>query len=242
MKNLILQVNIPLHSKKSASTFYYDSDMYAASNKSVKEWAHSHGHDYILIEDLTYHHPAFERFRMFNEEWDHYDQIMYVDSDFFVHKMTPNILGWTKERKEEVFLTLNTTTDTETNRKSCKKCKTETYYNSGMMIWKRKARQLVRSITKEAVDLYTKSAFKDQDAINWMLRDKHDLILRLGSDWNDTMAHVRPLFTTHWCGRGKERWNPSHQRKIDLDKCRRIAEINVEDYYLPFKITANALF
>lgn len=246
MKSLVIQVNIKPEGKtpNGPQTFWYKKELYEASNRSVKEWAERYGHEYLLIEEQTYSHPAFERFRIFTEDFDRWDQIMYCDSDFFFHATTPDLLAFTQQRQEKIFLTQNTTTENNNHAKNRQRCETQTYYNSGMMVWKKEGRLLVRQSIEEALHKYKYSPLKDQDAINWMLRDKHHHILKLGRDWNDAMAHVRPLFSTHWCGRGKERWNPEHQRKIDLKKMSRMSELSEQllDLYVQQTKQTQTLF
>ena len=138
MKTLIFQVNINPGSdkpkKKLLNMFSYVEDLYTASNLNVKEYAERMGYEYRLITDQTYSHSAFERFRIFKEEWDQYDTIMYCDSDFFFHSQTPDIIKWTETRPEVAFLVKDSQNETPIWHKSCERSKTKLYFNSICLI------------------------------------------------------------------------------------------------------------
>jgi lipopolysaccharide biosynthesis glycosyltransferase len=232
MKTLIFQVHIypgyDFSQKKLPNLFDYMKDLYVESNSNVKEYAERMGYEYRLITDQTYSHSAFERFRMFEEEWDQYDTVMYCDSDFFFHAQTPDIIKWTETRPELVFLVKDSQKETPQWHESRQRSKTEIYFNSGFMIWKREGRHMIREEVNESLRIYEKSRWKDQDAINFLLRNHLDKTLELGPDWNGVMATKRPLFTTHWAGMRKSDWNPEKQRRFDLDKQLRMSELTTK--------------
>ena len=110
MKNLVLQVHVPMKVKEGEfpRTFTYNEELYLQSIDSVREYAKRIGVDYKLIEESRFPHPAFDRFQLFHQDNSEYDQILYVDCDMMLHEMTPNIFEWTKEGDEQFFATPDT--------------------------------------------------------------------------------------------------------------------------------------
>lgn len=233
MKVLIFQVHIhpgyDESTKKIPNMLDYSKSLYSASNASVKEYAERMGYEYRLITEQTYHHVAFERFRMFEEEWDEYDTIMYCDSDFFFHELTPDIIKWTQTRPEYVFAVKDSQKETPTWQESCRRTHTDLYFNSGFMIWKREGRLMIRDKKEDAIEQFGKKRQCDQDAINFLLGQHLDKTLELGFDWNGVTAAKGPLFTTHFAGMRKSNWSPENQRRLNLDKQRRMSELTPEE-------------
>ena len=103
MKNLIFQVNI--EAKESRGTnqkrFVYGRELFDYSNNLAEQYASRIGADYFCLREFwselgrdfypTYH-KAFV-YELLKE----YDNVFYVDSDEFIHKVCPNIFEVTQE-------------------------------------------------------------------------------------------------------------------------------------------------
>jgi len=81
MRNLIVQVDIPGKVTDNVMHGYFDS-LYETSKIQFAQYAKIVGADYLCIHCSRYPlHPTYERFQIFEEEFEQYDNILYVDCD-----------------------------------------------------------------------------------------------------------------------------------------------------------------
>ena len=231
MKSLVVQINIKPETgecqKKFPSTFSYVPSMYEASNDSVRQWCAKWGYDYHLITESKFPHPTFDKFQIWDIEG--YDQFMYVDSDMFFHEWTPDLLQWTSERPEEFFAGMDgSKDDSKSYQKHMKLTGTGFYFNAGFFVIKRSIIDRTFDWISEGVDRFLKTTYKDQNTLNWMMKDEP--IYRLSKNWNSTLAQKGPLFTTHYATMRKDQWSPENQRKLDLYKMSQLNEIPREEW------------
>lgn len=213
MKNLILQVHVPMQIKRSQTTFSYNPELYNESVKSITKYAKRIEVDYKLITESQFPHPAFDRFQLFNSEFQEYDQIMYVDCDMMLHEGTPNLLEWTQTQPQTFFATPD---------KGC-----VDYFNSGFFIIKRPLINSLQPLINETVSKHLRSEWKDQDAFNSIL--PHDEWCKLSRDWNGVMAVKRPLFSAHYAGTRKRDYSIEKHEKTMKEKVQLMSEMSHEE-------------
>ena len=221
-------------------------DMYDHSQVVMKQYADRVGADYVCITEMDskYPHPAFLRFKIF-EQFKEYDQIMYVDADMFFHDMTPDLFEYTERQSETSFMKIDSALP-ETSisyRKHLKTSKTETYYNSGFFVFKREFIDKFWNQHWVPMELYKKSEWKDQDALNYMIRNEHENMYLLSRDWNGVMAVEKPLFNVHYSGLRKDRWTHEYHNEVIQRKYDRLKEMEInEDLYRMEAPVTNSLF
>lgn len=248
MKNLILQVAVPMPplNKKVNSTLSYMKDMYDHSQVVMKEYADRVGADYVCITemDLKYTHPTFLRFKIF-EQFKEYDQIMYVDADMFFHDMTPDLFEFTSRQRETAFMKIDSALP-ETSiiyNKNLRTSKTEKYYNAGFFLFKREFIDKFWKNHWDTMDRYKNTQWRDQDALNYMIRNEHEDIFLLSRDWNGVMAVEKPLFNVHYTGLRKDKWTPEYHDEVIQRKYNRLKEMDInEDIYRMESPKVNSLF
>lgn len=92
--NLIVQVDIPANELLgSGGGWKYSDHLYRESKSRAMEYAKSTGSDYFCIgkRHVDFRHPTYERFHIYNEMWDSYDNILYLDSDIIIKPDSPDI-------------------------------------------------------------------------------------------------------------------------------------------------------
>lgn len=230
MKNLILQVAVKVPNPPKSSTFSYTEEMYDLSNKKCKEYADRIGADYYCITESTQPHPAFDRMRIFNREFTEYDQILYVDSDYFFHELTPNLFEYTQRQNELGFLVLdNQDQGTPACIENQRRSMTTRYFNSGFFLFKREFIDKFHNTWKDAQLKYLDVALKDQDAINFLIKDHLDDIQILSRHWNGVFAIVEPLFSIHYAGIRKSNWTEEKHNERIKEKKDRIQRMTLEE-------------
>lgn len=91
MRNLIVQVDIPGKVTENVMHGYFE-DLYETSKIEFSRYAKKIGADYLCIHYKRYSlHPTYERFQIFEEEFDKYDTILYVDYDIIPIRSSNNI-------------------------------------------------------------------------------------------------------------------------------------------------------
>lgn len=119
MKNCVVQyyINPKKYSEPGYNSILSNQDrLVEASRKSFEMYCSTHGHDYRFVTQpkLKHKHPTFERFDLWLDEswWDRYEQILYVDTDVFAMRDSPDIFtqsenahsikaGWTNKWQGE---------------------------------------------------------------------------------------------------------------------------------------------
>ena len=82
--NLVLQVNID-SGRRGDSMFSFVPDLYDYASRAAMAYAKSTGASYLVLRepvlDIYGFHPAWQRYVMFEEAFDIYDQVLYLDAD-----------------------------------------------------------------------------------------------------------------------------------------------------------------
>ena len=82
--NLVLQVNID-SGRRGDSMFSFVPDLYDYASRAAMEYSKRTGASYMVLRepvlDIYDYHPAWQRYVMFEEAFDIYDQILYLDAD-----------------------------------------------------------------------------------------------------------------------------------------------------------------
>ncbi len=91
MRNLILQIDIPTAETRNMMLGYH-GELYNTSRRLFSEYAKKVEADYLCLGYRTLElHPCFERFQLFEERFDVYDHILYVDCDIIPKTTAPNV-------------------------------------------------------------------------------------------------------------------------------------------------------
>lgn len=91
MKNLIVQVDIQGKCNENKMHGYF-TELYENSKHKFIRYAKKVNADYLCIHKQNYSlHPTYERFQLFEECFDNYDMILYVDCDIIPTQAAPNI-------------------------------------------------------------------------------------------------------------------------------------------------------
>ena len=236
MKNLILQVTVKLPNPPKSSMFSYTEEMYDLSNKKCKEYADRVGADYVCITESKMPHPMWDRMRIFDGEFTEYDQILYVDSDYFFHELTPNLFEWTEKQDKLGFLVVDSQDqDSSACATNSRRTMTSLYFNSGFFLFKREFIDRFRYTWRDVADRYSDTPYPDQDALNFLLKDQMDDIQPLSRHWNGCMSVAKPLFSVHYAGLRKNEWTlEKHNERIEekKDRIRGMTLEEIEGSYL----------
>lgn len=216
MKSLVLTVNVKPEGaviKKSPSTFAWTPNIYELCIYTTKEWAQRMNADFLEITDDSNFpgwHPTWQRMSVFLDNFNEYDQILYVDGDYAVHELTPNILEWSSKRPETLFARLdNSNSDAK---------KMNNYFNAGMFIIKRDLINQLKPWYQEAMEQFKNHGLKDQTALNWMMQKAEPNMCPLSHHWNGIFSRYHPMFAVHYVGPGKVRFTEKDLRNKMLYK------------------------
>lgn len=230
MKTLLLQVNVPGKVKEKQGFLDYAPSIYSISNRNVKEYAKRIGVEYRCIDHCDYmpeYHPTWQRFAIMHEDYDEWDQIIYMDSDYVTHAMTPDLIEIVKDRKENFFAVVDNVGVTKTGD--------PTYFNAGFFIIRRPLIEKLKPLYIKYCIEYKKSGMVDQDALNAMRRDHfEDDYGKLSNNWNGVLAIKRPLFSTHYCALRKRDFKAEDYYRHETRKLKVLGEMTkeeIEDLY-----------
>ena len=233
-KTLVIQVNIKQQNKgKSKNTFSYHDELYKTSQKSLRAYAKRCGFDYECITSdrrLPGYHPAFQRISLWHQDFKKYDNILYADCDFIVHKLTPNIIEWTDKQDKTFFASPDAS--------AAPNLKWANAFNSGFFVIKRELIEKLRDTYEKYLEKHTKSPYKDQDMLNDMMHKHYRGYCTLSKHWNGTFAIVSPLFSAHYVAMAKEGWTKAKHDKWEnakLDKIRALSQEELIKRYTDHK-------
>lgn len=103
MRNLVVQVDIPGKVTDNVMHGYFNK-LYDTSKTEFAKYAKNIGADYLCIHCKRYSlHPTYERFQIFEEEFDQYDNILYLDCDIIPASNAKNIFEEYKENDFAAF-------------------------------------------------------------------------------------------------------------------------------------------
>lgn len=210
MRNLIVQVDI-LGTVKENKMHGYFSQLYDASKNGFMKYAKKYGADYMCIHAKQYPlHATYERFQIFEESFDGYDMILYVDCDIIPTQEAPNIfeeyagVSFAAFSEGSVFYGNNKEIQKEfglygkmeniINRRLQKGYIQEekeylsdewlenTYFNGGVFLISKDTRVKVR---EKGLDRYLKQyALYDQSAMNKMIYENNISFTHLSYKYN----------------------------------------------------------
>jgi len=224
---LVIQVDIKIKGAKvpsSKNTFSYHEELYKLSRQSVKSWADRNGFDYLVIKNddkLPGYHPAFQRVSLFHDDFKKYDNVVYADCDYVMHKLTPNIIEWTDERNESFFATQgNSSAPSITWNKK---------FNSGFFVIKRELIDKLKDKYVKYLEKHVKSAYKDEDMLNDLMKNHYKGYCMLSKHWNGILAVSSPLFCTHYTALRKEEFTKTKHDKWQREKIQKVAALSKEE-------------
>lgn len=206
-KNLVIQVQIiKAHEEiNSNSTYSYVKDMYRVSRMNAKFYANKCGADYYVVTgnefDLTKDmHVAYQRLKFY--DLSHYNQILYLDSDYIIKDNAPNIF----EKYPNMFAACRDVADIAERLAAEIGIPKENYFNSGMMLLTGEMLEKTRNVLEKylAVD----GEYKDQDVLNKMFYEEGFHFYQLNPDlWNPSVKTFGK-YADHYAGHTKNLWDP----------------------------------
>ncbi len=219
MKNLIAQVCIPATEVKpeNGQMHSYVPDLYQVCIDDAKEYAANIHAEYYLRDTYEWGKglaPTYQRFALFDEKYDKYDNILYIDGDYAPIPNAPDIFELMESREEIWFATpdnkFNKDGEMKKTRKRCMDMHGIDhdfyYFNAGFFGMKREARQLIRENLPMFLEIFreVKSGMYDQD---WINRIVFDLMANrycpLSIHWNGVFAVMGSNYGTHYAAHSK---------------------------------------
>jgi hypothetical protein len=203
-KKLVLQLNIPNGDNESSFAFRYIKDMYAISEHCAKNYAFATGADYYKIESPRDYlpaeskHIAYQKLKVY--DLTEYDNIFYIDSDYIIKPLAPNIFNMCQNSFSACLETYPSVT------KLAKRLgmPTDRYMNTGMIYFTKE----VLDLTREKVLEYLKSdwEYMDQGLFNKLFFDSNIDFEKLDpAKWNPAFAGFG-LYADHYAGNNKLKW------------------------------------
>lgn len=210
MKNLIVQVDIQGKCKENKMHGYF-TDLYENSKQEFIYYAKKVNADYLCIHTQNYPlHATYERFQIFEEAFDNYDMILYVDCDIIPTHSAPNIFEeyslaefaafsegsvfYGNNRELQTEFNLNSRMENIINRRFQKGYIQEeqqylsedwlenTYFNGGVFLISKSARLKIR---KAGMERYLKQyALYDQSSMNRMIYENNIPFTHLSYKYN----------------------------------------------------------
>ena len=210
--NLVLQVNID-SGRRGNSMFSFVPDLYDYASRAAMAYAKKVGASYMVLRkpvlDIYDYHPAWQRYVMFEEAFDIYDQILYLDAD--VVASGPDIFERYNEPGFHAVPVLDSDPDVgpgimaSINRQvSLFDLDLPSYFNSGVILVDKKTRQQIRALQWQTRILdYNK---EDQPTINKIVQDEIGL---KRMDWKfncllkrqDQLNRASRAFFVHFLGK-----------------------------------------
>jgi lipopolysaccharide biosynthesis glycosyltransferase len=210
--NLVLQVNID-SGRRGDGMFSFVPDLYDYASRAAMEYSKRTGASYMVLRepvlDIYDYHPAWQRYVMFEEAFDIYDQILYLDAD--VVASGPDIFERYKSPGFHAVPVLDSDPDIGPGIKASILRQVAlfgldlaSYFNSGVILVDKKTRQKIRALQWQARILdYNK---EDQPTINKIVQDEIGL---KKMDWRfncllkrqDQLVRAKQAFFVHFLGK-----------------------------------------
>lgn len=214
---------------EKAREHYYIQDMYDESMKKAKEYADKYGADYHCITTEEYRKdvkPTWQRFAIWNSDYDKYDNIIYCDADYvWVPENAPNLFE-IMNKSEHCFFARKENNDP--TKKVLPKLKKKLglpddymYFNAGFFGITREGINKLKPFVDKYVDQNMKSQWFDQDALNTMIYNELGEYGILSRHWNGIMATKLPLFGVHYCSITKQQFTVEKHKKLIAEKIAR---------------------
>ncbi len=193
--NLVFQVNID-SGNRGHTMFSYVPELYRYASQAALEYAREVGASYQVIcrpvLDIYDFHPAWQRYVIFEPEFDIYDWILYLDAD--VVARGPDIFERYQEPGFYAVPVVDSDPNIEPGRKASIarqltlfKLHESTYFNSGVLLVDRETRKKIRGLgwKNQILDFNN----EDQPTINRIVQD-HVGLRKL--DWRFNFLLRRP--------------------------------------------------
>jgi len=210
--NLVFQVNID-SGTRGYTMFSFVPQLYDFASRAAMEYAKSVGASYLNLKapilDICDYHPAWQRYAVFEEAFDIYDWILYLDAD--VVASGPNIFEKYHSPGFHAVPVLDSDPDVEPARMASIKRQAESfgldipsYFNSGVLLIDRETRKKIRELNwKERILDYN---CEDQPTINKIVQEEIGLS---AMDWRfnfllkrpDQIARAQEAFFVHFLGK-----------------------------------------
>jgi lipopolysaccharide biosynthesis glycosyltransferase len=176
--------------------FSYVPDLYRFASNAAMEYARSTGASYFVLRqpilDINDYHPAWQRYAMFEEAFDVYDDVLYIDADVVVRG--PNIFEAYSQPGFRAVPVLDSDPDVEPARMASIHRQVElfgldlqTYFNSGVLLVDRETRRKLRQLNWK--DKILDYHCEDQPTINKIVQDEIGLSRM---DWKYNFLYKRP--------------------------------------------------
>lgn len=254
-KNLILQVSIAKKGNEGKGFLKYDKNIYDHSVEAVSKYAKRIGADHFVIRDESYlvgeYHPMWHRFALFTDTFKDYDNIVYVDCDFFFHRWTPDIFEMMDSCEEWIFASIDTSGGIP-NKFKFRDRFNGRYFNSGLFCIKREAINAIGDKWKHYLEEYQGYQFPDQDALNSLVADNFDdptnrKFKLLSKHWNGTFSGLNWYFSSHYAAIDKMDWKwEKHLKKITKKEriCETLSDSEKRElyFYYPSNLVTTELF
>lgn len=239
MKNLIAQVCIPVPKREvkvgKGNMHSYIPDLYQCCIDDAREYAANINAEYYLMNTYEWDKnftPTYQRFALFDEKYDEYDNILYIDGDYAPVPNAPDIFELMKSREEIWFATpdnkFNKDGEMKKMRKECMdkhNIDHEFYYfNAGFFGMKREARQLVRENLSKFLEIFreVKSEMHDQDWINRIVFElMAEKYCPLSKHWNGVFTLIGSNYGTHYAGHSKRLFSIESHTQLKQKKMKR---------------------
>tara|TARA_X000001388_G_scaffold77396_2_gene78020 strand:- start:478 stop:1236 length:759 start_codon:yes stop_codon:yes gene_type:complete len=232
MKNLILMTNVVNNSSKGGGTHSYCNELYEYAVKRGKEWSNRIGCDFKCISDLNVfpdYSATWQRMAIFLDldEYNNYDNIVYVDADLVISKNAPDIFQIMNKYEEEFFAC--------TDYPLPQRVKTG-YFNAGFIGVKKSLRDRcsIDYIHKKMKKYKNKNVY-DQCCLNEIVKEKCDSYVQLSKSWNifpprdiNTYSH---FYGVHYVHHHKNNFNTREIQKLK----------NIEEKFNNKEIPNNAI-
>jgi hypothetical protein len=150
-------------------------------SKKGKEWSDRIGCDFKCITDVNVfpdYSPTWQRMAIFLnlDEYNDYDNIVYVDADLVISKNAPDIFKIMNEYEEEFFAC--------SDYPKPKIIKTG-YFNAGFIGIKKSLRDRCSiDYIHEKMEKYKNKEHYDQCCLNEIVKEKCDSYVQLSKSWN----------------------------------------------------------
>jgi hypothetical protein len=208
-----LQVNID-SGRRGDAMFSFVPDLYDHASRAAHEYARSVGASYLVIRkpvlEIYNCHPAWQRYVMFEEAFDIYDWVLYLDAD--VVAGGPDIFERYNTQGFYAVPVIESDPDVGPGimasiqrQISLFDLDLSLYFNSGVMLVDRITRQHIRRLNwKSRILDYN---FEDQPTINKIVKEEIGLS---SLDWRfnfllkrpDQLARARQAYFIHYLGKG----------------------------------------
>lgn len=218
--NLVFQVNID-SGARGYTMFSFVPDLYDYASKAAMEYAREVRASYLVLRepvlDICDYHPAWQRYAIFEEDFDIYDWILYLDAD--VVARGPNIFERYHTPGFHAVPVLDSDPDVEPARMASIQRQATlfglnipSYFNSGVFLVDRETRKKIRKLRwKERILDYN---CEDQPTINKIVQEEIGLTVM---DWRfnfllkrpDQIARAQEAFFVHFLGKELFRINPA---------------------------------